>query len=213
MYGLAGRKRSAEALDILNFKSALTMLGIVQAGDFIVLFDPQTTRYKFCQIGYDKGADRRKGRCPDNGQKLHPQLSGISVKEPSGAFRNGGVREDAGGQRSPDTTQTVNTESIQGIVVSQHVFQFGNADITEQTSQASDNERGRHVHKARGRGDCYGADLWCQRGFAATTPEARPRTVGLRVTAHSAPIQASAPMAAEVLVTRKADPATPSAAS
>ena len=47
----------------------------------------------------------------------------------------------------------------------------------------------------------------------ATTPEAIPSTVGFLVTTHSANIHARAAVAAEVLVTRKADPATPSAAS
>ena len=47
----------------------------------------------------------------------------------------------------------------------------------------------------------------------ATIPEARPSTVGLLSVSHSANIQAKAPMAADVLVTKKAEPATPSAAS
>src|SRR5210317_916102 len=46
-----------------------------------------------------------------------------------------------------------------------------------------------------------------------TTPEAIPKIVGFLFTIHSINIQDRAPMAAEVLVTRKAEPATPSAAN
>src|SRR5210317_848896 len=47
----------------------------------------------------------------------------------------------------------------------------------------------------------------------ATTPEAIPSTVGFLLTHHSTNIQPRAPIAAEVLVTKNAEAATPSAAS
>ena len=47
----------------------------------------------------------------------------------------------------------------------------------------------------------------------ATMPDARPRTVGLFSMVHSANIHVNPPMAADVLVTKNAEPASPSAAS
>lgn len=87
------RPLPALLLTILNFESALTVLGIVEAEDFLFLRNPQPAGEHLGQVGHDKGARGREGRRADNGKKLYSQLPRIAVKEPPGAFADGRVGE------------------------------------------------------------------------------------------------------------------------
>jgi hypothetical protein len=98
----------------------------------------------------------------------------------------------------------MDAEGIQRIVITDFLFDHGNGKIAQDPEP-------RPMISDAGRLTKPAAGVMATR--PATTPEAMPRTVGLPVTIHSQNIHTRAAVAAEVLVTRKADAATPSAAS
>jgi len=96
----------------------------------------------------------------------------------------------------------VHPEGVQRIVVSDLLFEAGHREEPQSAGgQADEDRRSRPTNPAAG----------VMATKPATTPEAMPSTVGFLLITHSINIHARAAAAAEVLVTRKAEPAKPSA--